>query len=104
MSKIIKISSKDQFDEIIAKNEKVLAAFRATWCGTCQMLKPVLDQLSDKLEKDLIVIDADVDENPELVAKQEIMATPTLLLFEKQNLKWRNTGFVPLAKLEEMVK
>ena len=63
------ITSKEEFDNILKEtNLIIIADFFATWCGPCQMLKPVIEELSEEY-KDVKFVKVDVDEVTELAAE-----------------------------------
>ncbi|MFA5108133.1 MAG: thioredoxin [Candidatus Micrarchaeia archaeon] len=59
-----------------------LVDFWAPWCGPCQMIGPVIDELSKEM-KDVKIGKVNVDENDELAAKYQVSGIPTLILFSK---------------------
>ena len=91
---------KDNFNEIIQK--KVLVDFYATWCGPCKMLSPVLEQLAEEIDIDIVKVD--VDQNNDLAKQYGIMSIPCLILFENGKEKKRNLGFMPKEKIKEFIK
>lgn len=60
----------------------VLVDFWATWCGPCQMLAPVLDELSNDVGDDVKIVKVDVDENQVTAAEYQVMSIPTLILMK----------------------
>ena len=85
----------------LTKN-KVLVDFYATWCGPCKMLSPVIDDLSNEVDIDIIKID--VDKHNELAREYGVMSIPTLILFENNNEVKRTLGFMDKEKLKEFIK
>ena len=71
----------EDFNDLTKK--KVLVDFYATWCGPCKMLSPVLDDLSDEIDIDIIKID--VDKHNDLARQYGVMSIPTLILIENNN-------------------
>ena len=64
----------------------VLVDFWATWCGPCLMQAPILDQLSEEIDEDVLkIVKIDVDENPNTAQEFGIMSIPTLL-FKKDGI------------------
>lgn len=80
---------------------KVLVDFYADWCGPCQMLSPVIEQLEQ--ESGIKVIKIDVDSLPNLARQYRVMAIPTLLLFEDGQMKKRETAYMPIEHLRRFV-
>ncbi len=71
------------FDEMITEsNLPVLVDFYATWCGPCQMMAKILEQVNVLLKDQLRIIKIDSDKYPELASHYEIQALPTLVLFK----------------------
>ncbi|MBR3133442.1 MAG: thioredoxin [Clostridia bacterium] len=98
-----KIEEKDF--EVVIKNEdkKVLIDCYADWCGPCQMLGPVIEGLSDEIDS-VEFYKLNVDEAMEVASKYQIMSIPTLLIFEKGNLKETLVGFKTADELREILK
>lgn len=69
------------FDEEVMKSEQpVLVDFWAPWCGPCQMMGPVIDQLSTELTQ-VKIGKLNVDDNPETASKYGILSIPTMKVF-----------------------
>ena len=89
------ISNNTDFQKEVLDNSKiVLADFFAEWCGPCQMLAPVLENIS-KTKTDVDIVKIDIDKNMELASKYNIEVVPTLLFFKDGNLKKTLTGYMP---------
>lgn len=81
--------------------EKVLVDFYADWCGPCQMLSPVIEQLEQ--ESGIKVIKINVDELPSLARQFRVMSIPTLLFIQNGEVKKREMGYMPLEQLRRFV-
>ena len=78
---IIKLT-KDNFEQEVLKSEKpVLVDFYADWCGPCQMLSPIVDEVAEERD-DIKVGKINVDEQMELAQKYGVMTIPTLLVIK----------------------
>lgn len=92
------------FSEMINAEKPVLVDFFATWCGPCQTMKPILDDLKSKLGNTASVLKVDVDKNPHAASKYQIRSVPTLILFKKGKVVWRQSGVVPANQLAQIIK
>jgi thioredoxin len=71
------------FEDLLeSSNVPVLVDFYATWCGPCQMMAPILEQVGATLRDRLQVVKIDTDKYPNLASKYQIEALPTLVLFK----------------------
>ncbi|GFP86913.1 thioredoxin y1 chloroplastic [Phtheirospermum japonicum] len=81
------VASKKQsfssFDELLEKSDKpVLVDFYATWCGPCQFMVPVLEQVSGQMIDKIQVVKIDTEKYPAIADKYKIAALPTFILFK----------------------
>jgi thioredoxin 1 len=71
------------FEKEVLKSEKpVLVDFWAAWCGPCQMMGPIIDELAEKVKDKYKVGKLNVDENRETASKYGVMSIPTLIIFK----------------------
>lgn len=71
------------FKELIENSDKpVLVDFYATWCGPCQMMSPILEQVGSQLRDRVQVVKIDTDRYPNIASQYAIQALPTLVLFK----------------------
>lgn len=93
----------ETFEEQVIKSTKpVLVDFYAVWCGPCQMLAPVIEELENSRD-DFLAVKIDVDQEPALAQRFSITAVPTLLLFRNgENVK-RASGFLSKEALEQFI-
>lgn len=87
--------SKDNFTaEVIEEAAMpVLVDFWASWCGPCQMLSPVIDELADELDGEVKVCKMDCDENSDFIMEMGVMTIPCLVLFNGGEEKGRLIGY-----------
>jgi len=92
------------FEELIDSETPILIDFFAEWCGPCKTLSPTLQQLAQEVGDDVKIVKIDVDRNPKLATKYKISGVPTLMLFKKSELKWRQSGVLSLPQLKSVVQ
>jgi thioredoxin 1 len=81
------------FDETIGAADKpVLVDFTASWCGPCQQLAPILDELATEQAERLSIAKIDVDHNPQTTRRFDVMSMPTLILFKDGQPERRLVG------------
>ncbi|OMO68161.1 Thioredoxin [Corchorus olitorius] len=73
----------NSFDDLLANSDKpVLVDFYATWCGPCQFMVPILEQVSTTLNDKIQVVKIDTEKYPKIADKYNIQALPTFILFK----------------------
>ncbi|MER3464166.1 MAG: thioredoxin [Chitinophagaceae bacterium] len=92
------------FHEVIHSDKLVLVDFFAEWCGPCKMMAPILKQTKDQLGEKVTIIKVDVDKNPKAAQQFNVQGVPTLILFKKGQVKWRQSGVVPANALVQVIK
>ena len=93
----------ENFNDIINSDQLTLVDFFATWCGPCKMMHPVLEQLKDELGESIRIIKIDVDKNTNLAMNYRVQSVPTLMLFRKGEMLWRQSGALRLNDLKAIV-
>ena len=93
----------ETFSDIIRGDKPVLVDFFAEWCGPCKMMKPILEELHEKMGHDLRIIKVDIDKSPMASSVYNVTSVPTLMLFQKGNVLWRQPGVVPAVSLQKII-
>ena len=86
--------------EVIKSDLPVVVDFWATWCGPCQMIAPVMEQLEEQSAGRYKVGKVDIDKQGELAARYGVMSIPTIMLFEQGEPKKKAVGFQTLDQLK----
>ena len=90
----------DNFQEQVIKSSlPVLVEFGATWCQPCKRLEPDLEKLITVWAGRVRIGKVDVDVDPDLAMRFQIMGVPTVILYKNGQAVQRITGFLPIQKL-----
>ena len=94
-----------QFEqEVMQATLPVLVDFWAPWCGPCKMLGPVLEEMAAANDSRLKVVKINVDENPDLAQKYEVMSIPSVFLFKNGQVLDSFTGVMSKQALTEKIE
>jgi thioredoxin 1 len=92
------------FDETIRNNQLVVVDCWAPWCGPCQVVAPIIEELARQYAGKVLFGKLNVDENPLVAMRYGIMGIPTLLFFKNGELIDRMVGAIPKQMLEQKIK
>ena len=101
MSKVLHLEKSEDLKNLISEGT-VLVDFFATWCRPCQMLGPVLDEVSE--EVDFKIVKVDVDQFPELAGEYQVRSIPTMVKFEAGVAKDVTLGYKSKEEVKDFVK
>ena len=96
--------STEEFNELIKEEGLILIDFFATWCGPCQMLAPVLEELDEQLNGSVKIAKINVDTESDLAAQYRIGSIPTLILLNDGEIVDSAIGYRDLNLFVEMIK
>lgn len=100
---VVKIT-KDNFESEVVKADKpVFLDFWATWCGPCQMVGPVVDEISNELST-IKVGKVNVDEEPELAAQFKVMSIPMMVLMKDGEMVRKTIGAQPKNEILKFIQ
>lgn len=94
---------KKNFKELINAETPVLVDFFATWCGPCQTLTPIVEEVANELGDKVKVIKVDIDKNQKAALAYNIRGVPTLILFKSGNMVWRKSGLLTKRELKAQI-
>lgn len=100
----VEMLTNQEFDEKVLKSEKtVLIDFFANWCGPCQMLKPVIEQIASEYPQ-YQVYEVDTDKEPELAQAFQVMSIPTLVVMKDGQIKNKAMGIQSKPEILSMLQ
>lgn len=92
------LEQENEFKNIISK-DTWLVDFKATWCGPCKMIEPVLEEISTTYN----ILSVDIDKCPKLTSEMGVMSVPTLILFKNGKQEKITVGYHDREELEEFI-
>jgi thioredoxin 1 len=92
------------FQELVDGEIPVLVDFFAVWCGPCKMMQPILEDTARQMGDRVKIVKVDVDRNPLSASKFQVRGVPTLILFHKGKVVWRQSGVVPAHQLVQTLE
>ena len=90
--------------EVLESDLPVVVDFWAEWCGPCKVIGPALEEISEEMAGKVKIVKVDIDENPQTPMQYGVRGIPTLLIFDKGEVKAEKIGAAPKSKLSEWVE
>jgi thioredoxin 1 len=95
-----KVVTEATFDaEVLRNNKPVVVDYWAEWCGPCRMVSPVLEEIASEHGDKIDVVKLNIDENPAISQRYQIMAIPTMSVFQNGEVVKQIVGAKPKAAL-----
>ncbi len=89
--------------EVLQSASPVMIDFWAVWCGPCQMIAPVVEELATEYQGKVKIGKLNTDENPDIASRYQIMGIPTLLFFKEGKVVDKVVGAAPKKQLKEKI-
>ncbi len=99
---VIKITAENFQNEVLNSSKTVLLDFYADWCGPCQMVAPILAEISEEHE-DVVIGKINVDDEPQLAAQFGVMSIPMLAVIKEGRLVNKSVGARPKEDILSML-
>ncbi len=100
----LKITQADFEEKVLKADKPVLVDFWAAWCGPCRMLGPVISDIAEKYDGQVIVGKVNVDDEMALALKYNVSSIPMVALFKDGKLVDSAVGYQSKSDMEDMIK
>ena len=94
----------ETFSEIINGDKPVLVDFHAEWCGPCKQMAPELKKFAQSHTDTVRVLKIDIDKNRPVANQFQIQGVPTMILFRKGKVLWRQSGAMSANDIARVVE
>ncbi len=94
--------TKDNFEDMVTRNDMVIVDFWAPWCGPCKGFAPIFEAASDKYQ-DVVFAKVNTDDEQELAGYFNIRSIPTLMVFREKVILLSQPGALPAAGLDSVI-
>lgn len=95
--------TKDNFEDVVTKNDMVIVDFWASWCGPCKSFAPVFESASEK-HADIVFAKVNADNEQELAGSFSIRSIPFVMLFREKVVLFAQAGALPSEGLESVIR
>ena len=94
--------TKDNFEQVVTRNDVVIVDFWAPWCAPCRAFAPTFEQASEQ-HADVVFAKVNTEEEQELAMHFQIRSIPTLMIFREQVIIFAQPGSMPGTALKEII-
>ena len=103
MGNALKVESSTWEKEVLQADKLVMVDFWASWCGPCQVVAPVVEELATEYSGKVKIMKLNTDENPEIAGKYRIMGIPTLMFFKGGKIADQIVGAASKSQLKTKI-
>lgn len=100
---VLKINSENFEEEVLKADKPVIIDFYADWCGPCQMMSPVIDEIAEEKADMIKVGKVNVDENQDLAMEYGIMSIPTIVIVKNGEIQKTFVGVRSKSEILEAI-
>ena len=103
MENVIHVTDSDFESKVLESDLPVVVDFWAPWCGPCRMIAPVLEEVAQENEGQIVIAKVNTDENPQWAMNFGVQGIPTLLFISGGEVKDQQVGAGPAPALKSRV-
>ncbi len=100
---VLHLTTADFRKEILEYEGTALVDFWASWCGPCQMVGPIIEEIAEEVN-DVKICKVNVDEQPDIAGKYNVMSIPTLIVFKNGEPAVTSVGAKPKEAILELLR
>lgn len=99
---VVKLTAENFEKEVLQSEKPVLVDFYADWCGPCQMMGPIVEEISNEVN-DAKVCKINIDEQMSIAQKYGVMSIPTFIVFKNGDVADKKMGAMPKSAVLSML-
>lgn len=101
---VLKLSNENFEEEVLKADKPVIVDFYADWCGPCQMMSPVIDEIAEEKAEAIKVGKVNVDDNQELAMEYGVMSIPTIVIMNQGKVQKTFVGVRSKSEILDAIK